>query len=69
MLQEKELANSCNQENEDMKKYIRQLEKDQFSKVRGTAIPNLKAVQAENKKLKVLRRRARKAQGIIWTAA
>lgn len=69
MLQEKELANSCNQENEDMKKYIRQLEKDQFSKVRGTAIPNLKTVQAENKKLKVLRRRARKAQGIIWTAA
>ena len=52
-----------------MKKYIRQLEKEKFSKVMGTAIPNLKTVQAENKKLKVLRRRARKAQGIIWTAA
>ena len=38
MLQEKELFNSCNQENEDVKKHIRQLEKDQFSKVRGTAI-------------------------------
>lgn len=52
-----------------MKKYMRQLEKDQFSKVMGTAIPNLKTVQAENKKLKLLRGRARMAQGIIWTAA
>lgn len=61
MLLEKKLFNSCNQENEDMKKYIRQLEKDQFSKVKGTAIPNLKTAQAKNKKLKELKTRLRKA--------
>ena len=44
-----------------MKKYVRQLEKDQFSKVSGTAIPNLKTAQAKNKKLKELKARARKA--------
>jgi len=60
-LQEKELFNTCNQENEDMKKYIRQLEKDQFSKVRGTAIPNLQTAQAKNKKLKELKTGAQKA--------
>ena len=60
-LQEKELVNSCKQENELMKKYIRQLEKDQFSKVRGTAIPKLKTAQAQNKKLKELKTRAQKA--------
>ena len=61
MLQEKELFNSCKQDNELMKKYIRQLEKDQFSKVRGTAIPKLKTTQAQNKKLKELKTRAQKA--------
>ena len=60
MFQEKELVNSCNQQNEDMKKYI-QLEKDQFSKVRGTGIPNLKTAQAKTKKLKELKTRAQKA--------
>ena len=39
MLQEKELFNSCREEREQMRKYIRQLEKDQFTTVRGTAIP------------------------------
>ena len=61
MLQEKEHFNSCKQENEVIKKYIRQLENDQFSKVRGTAIPKLKTSQAQNKKLKELKTRAQKA--------
>ena len=60
MFQKKELVNSCNQQNEDMKKYI-QLEKDQFSKVGGTCIRNLKTAQAKNKKLKELKTRAEKA--------
>ena len=54
MLQEKELLNSCKQEAELMKKYIKHPEKDQFSKVWGTGIPKLKTAQAQNKKLKEL---------------
>ena len=42
MFQEKELSNSCKEESELMKKYIKQLEKDQFTKVRGIAVPKLK---------------------------
>ena len=61
MLEEKELFNSCKQETELMKKYIKHLEKDQFSKVRGTGIPKLKTAQAQNKKLKELKTRAQKA--------
>ena len=61
MLQENELFNSCRTENELMRKYIRQLEKDQFTTVRGTAIPKLKTTQAQNKKLKELKTRAQKA--------
>ena len=57
MLQEKEHFNSCKQESEVMKKYIRELENDQFSKVRGTAIPKLKTSQAQNKKMKELKTR------------
>ena len=61
MLQEKELFNSCKQEAELMKKYIKHPDKDQLSKVRGTGIPKLKTAQAQNKKLKELKTRAQKA--------
>ena len=44
-----------------MRKYIRQLEKNQFTTVRGTAIPKLKTTHAQNKKLKELKTRAQKA--------
>lgn len=52
MLKEKELMTSCQKENEAIKKYTRQLEKDQFCQVRGTAVPNLQLTQEKNKKLK-----------------
>lgn len=61
MLKEKEAHNIYQEENEKMKKYIRQLEKDQYCQVRGTAIPKLKSTQAKNKKLKELKSRAQKA--------
>ena len=61
MLEEKELNSACQQECANMKKYIRQLEKDQFCQVKGTAIPKLKSTQAQNKKLKELKSRAQKA--------
>ena len=44
-----------------IEKYIKLLEKDQFTKVRGIAIPNLKVTQAQNKKLKEIKGRPRKA--------
>ena len=61
MLEEKEFNSACQEDCANMKKYIRQLEKDQFCQVRGTAIPKLKSTQAQNKKLKELKSRAQKA--------
>ena len=61
MLQEKEMSNSCKEESELMKKYIKQLEKDQFTKVRGIAVPKLKTTQAQKRKLKEIKTRAQKA--------
>ena len=61
MLQEKEMSNSCKEESELMKKYIKQLEKDQFAKVRGIAVPKLKTTQAQKRKLKEIKTRAQKA--------
>ena len=61
MFQEKELSNSCKEESELMKKYIKQLEKDQFTKVRGIAVPKLKTTQAQKRKLKENKTRAQKA--------
>jgi hypothetical protein len=48
-------------EAEQMKKYIKGLEREQFTSVKGTAIPKLKTKQAQNRKLKVLKTRAEKA--------
>ena len=61
MLREKEMSNSCKEESELMKKYIKQLEKDQFTKVRGIAVPKLKTTQAQKRKLKEIKTRAQKA--------
>ena len=61
MFQEKELSNSCKEESELMKKYIKQLEKDQFTKVRGIAVPKLKTTQAQKRRLKENKTRAQKA--------
>ena len=61
MLEEKEFNSACQEDCDNMKKYIRQLEKDQFCQVRGTAIPKLKSTQGQNKKLKELKSRAQKA--------
>jgi len=61
MLEEKELNSACQEESANMKKYIRQLEKDQFSQVRGTGIPKLKSTQVQNKKLKEFKSKAQKA--------
>ena len=61
MLREKDLNQSCQEESELMKKYIRQLENDQFKKVRGTPIPDIKTSQARNRKIKELKTRAQKA--------
>ena len=61
MVEEIELNSACQEDCANMIKYIRQLEKDQFCQVRGTAIPKLKSTQAENKKLKELKSRAQKA--------
>ena len=62
MLREKDLNLSCKEESELMKKYIRQLENDEFKKVRGTSIPGIKTSQARNRKIKELKTRAQKAQ-------
>ena len=61
MLSEKNLNLSCKEESELMKKYVRQLENDQFKKVRGTPIPDIKTSQARNRKIKELKTRAQKA--------
>ena len=61
MLREKDLNLSSQEESELMKKYIRQLENDQFKKVRGTPIPDIKTSQARNRKIKELKTRAQKA--------
>ena len=61
MLEEKKINSACQEDCANMKKYVRQLEKDQFCQVRGTAIPKLKSTQAQNKKLKELKSRAQKA--------
>lgn len=42
-LKEKELNNACQEDCDNMNKCMRQLEKDQFSQVRGTAIPKQKS--------------------------
>ena len=61
MLREKDMSNSCKEESELMKKYIKQLEKDQFTKVRGIAVPKLKTTRAQKRKLKEIKTRAQKA--------
>ena len=61
MFEEKELNSACQEECANMKKYIRQLEKDEFSQVRGTGIPKLKSTQTQNKKLKEFKSKAQKA--------
>ena len=61
MLKEKDHYQSCKEESELMKKYIKQLENDQFKKVRGTPVPMITTTQARNRKLKELKTRAQKA--------
>jgi len=43
-----------------MKKFIKQLEKDQFTKVKGIAVPKMKTTPAQNMKLKEIKTRAQK---------
>ena len=61
MLKEKDKYQSGKEESELMRKYIRQLESDQFKTVRGTPIPEITTSQARNRKLKELKTRAQKA--------
>ena len=46
---------------ESMKKYIGQLENDQFKKMRGAPIPDIKTPQARSRKFRDLKTRAKKA--------
>ena len=44
MLREKDQHQSCKEESELMRKYIKQLENDQFKKVRGTPISKITTI-------------------------
>lgn len=53
--------NLVREEIEEMRKYIRKLNRDQTTHVRGTPIPQLQSKQAQNRKVKELTARAQKA--------
>ena len=61
MARKKMLATSFQEENGLMKKYIRHLEREQFSQVKGTPFPSLKTTHSQNKKLKEVKTRSQKA--------
>ena len=55
------MRQSCKEESELMRKYIKRLENDQFKKVRGTPISKITTIQGKNRNFKELKTRAQKA--------
>lgn len=61
LINEKKNAEVVSEEKDSMKKYIRQLEREELTSANYTPLPHLKTRQAQNKRLKQLKTRAQKA--------